>query len=294
MASASLGTRAGAALFLSVVAAAVLFPRPLANLITLAAGDEHHTHILLIPPLCLALLFLESRRIFAGTPQPSIPLSMAFLAASGILALLAARNTGPSQALTTSISALVLLWLAIFAAFFGFRCLRAAVVPVLLLFLFVPFTPSWLQAIEGALQRSSAEAVDVFFRVSGAPVYREGLFFLLPNVRIEVAPECSGYRSSFALLIAAASIGYLCLRSSVSALLLAAIAIPLMVVKNAVRIFTLAMLGTYVSRNYLEGDLHHRGGMVFLLFTMLLLIPPLWALRRIEQRRHAAQASADA
>lgn len=279
--------RAGIAVTLCAVSA-LLFHHSLTRMISLALADEHYTHVLLIPPVVIATLFLERRRIFdpaALGSGPSIGSSTPFLAGSAILAVLAAQQGQSNSGLTLSISALTLLWVGIFIGLFGWKCLRRAIVPALLMLLFIPLPLSWVLRIESALQYSSAEMANLLFRISGAPVYREDLFFTLPGVRIEVAPECSGIRSSFALFIASLVIGNLCLFYPRSAFILAAISIPLMIVKNGVRIFTLAMLGSYVSRNYLEGELHQRGGALFFLLAVLLLIPPLWALRRMENKR---------
>jgi len=51
------------------------------------------------------------------------------------------------------------------------------------------------------LQVGSAEAFQLFLAVSTVPFQREGFVFHLPGVSIEVAEQCSGIRSSLALLI---------------------------------------------------------------------------------------------
>jgi exosortase/archaeosortase family protein len=61
------------------------------------------------------------------------------------------------------------------------------------------------------------------------------------------------------------------------------VAIPLSIVKNGVRIFTIAMLGTRVDAGFLHGNLHHHGGIVFFSMALLALLLLLWLLNRSER-----------
>jgi exosortase len=115
-------------------------------------------------------------------------------------------------------------------------------------------------------------------------VFREGLVFSLPELTIEVARECSGIRSSIALLVTALVLGYLYLRSNWRRACLIILVIPIAILKNAVRIATLSSLGSYVSIDYINGTLHHGGGPVFSLLSLSLLLGVLWSLRRRERR----------
>jgi hypothetical protein len=46
---------------------------------------------------------------------------------------------------------------------------------------------------------------------------------------------------------------------------------------------TLSTLAAYVNRDFLYGNLHHYGGLVFSLLDLIILIP-LLALRRVDKR----------
>lgn len=54
------------------------------------------------------------------------------------------------------------------------------------------------------------------------------------------------------------------------------------ILKNAIRILTIAELGTRVNPSFLHGALHRHGGILFLGLAVLLLIVLLWILRRSE------------
>jgi exosortase/archaeosortase family protein len=61
-------------------------------------------------------------------------------------------------------------------------------------------------------------------------------------------------------------------------------AVPLSVIKNAARIFTIVELGTRVNPDYFGGELHHSGGFVFLLGAICVDIVLLWFLRKGETK----------
>ena len=50
-----------------------------------------------------------------------------------------------------------------------------------------------------------------------------------------------------------------------------ALAVPLSVAKNGLRIFVFAMLATRVDRTYLTGRLHHRGGIIYFLIALAVI-----------------------
>jgi exosortase/archaeosortase family protein len=92
-----------------------------------------------------------------------------------------------------------------------------------------------------------------------------------------------GIRSTFALVLVSVLAGYVLLRSPVGRICLALAAIPIGIFKNAVRIVALSYLGVYVDRAYLEGRLHHQyGGLIFSSLSLLLVIPLIILLRRLE------------
>ncbi len=64
-----------------------------------------------------------------------------------------------------------------------------------------------------------------------------------------------------------------------------ALAIPLSVAKNGLRIFVLAMLATRVDRSFLTGRLHHQGGIIYFLIALAVIFLRIWVARRGEEGR---------
>jgi len=134
------------------------------------------------------------------------------------------------------------------------------------------------------LQIGSTEVTYVFFKLTGIPLLRDGFIFHLPGISIEVAEQCSGIRSSIALLITSIMAGQLFLRSVSGKIVLALSIIPITIFKNGLRILTLSLLGVYVDERILSSELHKKGGIPFFFFSLIFLGSILWLLRRSEKR----------
>src|SRR5438128_12198610 len=105
--------------------------------------------------------------------------------------------------ISISIFALVLLLICGFVALYGRRSAVDHSFALAFLLFFIPIPDSVLNRIIYFLQVGSADIAEWIFDVAGTPALRQGFVFHLPTVNIEVAQECSGIRSSVALLILA-------------------------------------------------------------------------------------------
>jgi len=111
----------------------------------------------------------------------------------------------------------------------------------------------------------------------------------IPGLDIEVARDCSSIRSSLMLVVTTMVLAHLFLRSGWRKALLALAAIPLSVAKNGLRIFTIAELGTRIDPGFLNGKLHHNGGILFFGLSVVAVGVLLWILRRTEEDRSENQ-----
>src|SRR5205085_5894171 len=125
-----------------------------------------------------------------------------------------------------------------FALFFGSNAFRAALFPLLFLLFTVPIPEPVLSGVIYFLQKESSDASELFFRLAGVPYLRHGFIFALPGVTIQVAEECSGIRSTLALLITTLFGTYIVLRSSWKRGLVCLMVIPISILNNGLRIVT--------------------------------------------------------
>ncbi len=252
--------------------------------VRMSLSNADASHLLLIPFISAWLLFVERRKIFLGLSSDRVfGGSLLFLACC---AALASRFAGGSSSLDLQLSgyilSLVLFWVAGFTLLFGKTATRAGHFSLLFLFLMVPLPNFLLSHVIYLLQAGSAWITEVLYDLLGVPVWREGFVFHLAQFNIEVAEECSGIRSSMALLILALLVVHFRLRSFWKKVLFLVCGLFLMILKNGIRIVSLTVLAMHVDPSFLYGKLHHQGGVVFFLFSLLLLAPILWLLQRGE------------
>jgi exosortase len=254
-------------------------------LIRLALDVDRYTHVILVPVISMCVFYFERRAILRNAsyaPRIGLPL-LGFG-----LVLFWYSVTHPSSTQTGSLfrvmAAIVVVWLAAFFLCYGARSFRAAAFPLCFLLLMIPAPAGVLDQVTVVLQKGSAYVSYLLFKISGTPVFRQGFLFSLPGVEIEVADQCSGIRSSLALLITSILAGHFLLRAWWSRGLLVLLTIPMVIFKNSVRIVTIATLGIYVNRAFLYGELHRRGGLLFALLGVLMLVPVLLLLQGVERR----------
>jgi exosortase len=148
-------------------------------------------------------------------------------------------------------------------------------------------------------QYGSAEVVDMLLQVTGMNYIREGLTFHLPSISIFIAKECSGIRSSTALVITAVLAGHLMLKTVPGKIMLMIAVAPFTLLKNGIRITTLTVLAEKVDTKWLtDSTLHHRGGIVFFGIILFFLLGVLQVIRKTEvyiserkERKRAAGTS---
>jgi exosortase/archaeosortase family protein len=87
------------------------------------------------------------------------------------------------------------------------------------------------------------------------------------------------------LVITTMVLAHLLLRSWWRKAVLIVAAVPLSIAKNGLRIFVIAELGTRVDPGYLDGTLHHHGGIVFFGISLVAMIVLLSILKRTEMAR---------
>lgn len=275
-----------------IIVSSLLFYKTLSTLIQYSLHDPSSSHIILIPFVSFFLLYSERRRIFSIT-RTSISSGVGVVLAGMILYWLAARGPVPQEGhwpLSLQTLSVLLVWAGVFLLCYGFDAARAAAFPLLFLLLMVPLPDVILDRVIHALQVGSTEITYLIFQAVGIPVLRDGFLLSLPGVTIEVAKECSSIRSSVALFITCLLAAHLYLRTGWKMLLFAFLSFPLSILKNGVRIATLTLLAIYVNPSFLKGRLHHDGGFVFFLLSLLLLWPVFLWLERSDKPRSSVNS----
>jgi len=276
-----------------ILASCLLFLHPLAAFVSYSLSNENASHLILIPVISAGVVFLERDRIFKALGS-DVHVGSLLLAAASAVALAAfsmGSRLSTLNQLSVYVFALLLVWAAGFAFFFGRQTMQRARFPLVFLLLTIPIPDFILDKLIYLLQKGSTEITAVLFDWSGVPVLRDGFVFHLAHVNIEVARECSGIRSSLALLILAILVAHFYLDTFWKQLVLVIAGLFVMILKNGVRIVTLTLLASYVDPGFLYGRLHHEGGVVFFVLALLLLAPLVWLLERSERKVTAPASS---
>jgi exosortase len=123
------------------------------------------------------------------------------------------------------------------------------------------------------------------------PVFRDGYVFELAGARIQVAQECSGIRSSVALVLSGLLASNLLLHSHWHRAVLLALIIPIAIIRNGARIWLIAWLCVEHGPHMIHSVYHKQGGPVFFALSLLPLIAVLWVFVRRERRAYSASHS---
>jgi exosortase C (VPDSG-CTERM-specific) len=259
---------------LSTIVLVVCFAGPLWHLFGFAWASDLFSYILIVPPL--SIFFAWSKRQLVGfDSKPLRGLSVFPMIVGGgvLVAVWWAKQHGWSPLREDYLAAMTFAFLLLFVSvcffFLGRQALRRLSFSLFLLVFMIPF-PAILQAtVTGFLQHRSADVAQVLFALSGMPLLRQGTLFHLPGFLLEVAPECSGIHSTIVLFITSLVAGYVCLRSPWRRALLTLVVIPLALLRNGFRVFTIGQLCVNVSPNMIDSYIHRKGGPIFFVLSLI-------------------------
>jgi exosortase len=261
-------------------------------LVRVALEHDYDSQILLVVPISAFFLYRKRREVFANVRWDYIPALILFLpgVALGIVPVLIAQFRSADY-LWIRMLALIIIWIAGFVFFYGFPAFRFARFPLFFLLLLLPIPNFLVERFISLLQQGSAFVAFWLFKALNVPVMREELVFHIPSLDLEVAKECSGIRSSVILLVTTLLVAEFVLRSAWRKLVIMLCVIPIVILKNGLRIVTISLLTIYVNRGFLHGWLHQSGGIVFYMLGLLSFLPILNLLKRGEIEADQASSS---
>jgi exosortase C (VPDSG-CTERM-specific) len=252
-----------------------VFCLPLGKLLQRALGEDSlYSYVLLIPFVSAYFIWQKRKglaRPVTGFVWGAIPFALAG-AAVLITAFFIDRSghkLSTDDTLFFSVGSFVLFIFAVCVYGLGPSLCRQILFPLGFFAFITPFPDVVITALESASKHASAETYAFLMKLAGIPYFRQGLVFVLPNLNIEVAQECSGIRSSLVLFITSLIAGYFFLSRPRNRALLAFIVVPLGILRNAFRIMVLSYLTVYWDSRVIDSPLHHRGGPVFFAISLI-------------------------
>ncbi|WP_440997096.1 exosortase A [Arhodomonas sp. SL1] len=247
----------------------VLYAEVFAEMAVTWWRSETYAHGWLVAPIAAWLMWRKREAVLAVPPAPS-PWALAMLATMGFSWLLG-EIAGVTVVRQYAVMAMVpgLVWLV-----FGTRVLRLLAFPLAFLLLAVPVG----EFLIPPMMSFTAEFTIALLRLTGLPVYREGLFFYLPSGSWEVAEACSGIRYLIASFTLGCLYAYLAYRQLWRRLSFVAASLALPVLANGLRAYGIVLIGHFSGMRYAVGFDHLIYGWVFfgLVMALLFWVGRLW------------------
>jgi len=168
--------------------------------------------------------------------------------------------------------------------FGGWRRVMAWWLPIALLALSIPLPEVLLNSIAFPLQLQASRMGAALLDARHVSVVLRGNIIQLPGHQLFVTEACSGLRSLTALLSLGVLAGGLWLRLPLSRIVLIALAIPLAVFLNGIRVFLTGFLVYFVSPDIGEGFMHLTQGWLMFVVAFVILGLIAWLVATLEAR----------
>lgn len=233
-----------------------------ASMVRIWARSDTFAHAFLVPPIALALIW-RKRSELSGVEIRTAPLWLLPLAGCCAVWLLA-QLAGVHAAAQASLVAMIVCAVP---AVLGTRLARVIAFPLLFLFFSVPVGEFLIEP----MMEGTADFTVAALRLTGIPVYREGLQFVIPSGNWSVVSACSGVRYLIASVMVGTLFAYLNFSSLTRRLVFVAVAIAVPVVANWLRAYMIVMLGHLSSNKLAAGADHLIYGWIFFGVVILLM-----------------------
>jgi exosortase len=244
--------------------------------------EEGNSYGFLVPPLALYVAWSRRRSILA---KPAFADARGlFLTASACLVYMVGRLA--VESFLTRIS-LIMLLAGFIWTFWGARRLRALSFPLIVLASMVPLPAVVYYQVTAPLQLYSSSLATGVVRLLGLTIYQDGNIIYLPNTSLGVAEACSGLHSALSLFITALLLGYIECSRAATRIALVAIAVPIAIFFNVIRIAGTAFLAD-ANPDLATGFYHSFSGWLVYVAGSAALFGACLAFRRIFERRTPA------
>jgi exosortase A len=232
------------------------------EMVEIWSSNDTFAHGFVVPVISVWLAWRQraSLALAKARPAPWIAVAVAVAGFVWLLGELAQAN-GVRQFTLVSLVVLAIPTIA------GIDIARRLVVPLAFLFFAVPFGDFLLPQ----LMEWTASFTVLAVKASGVPVYREGLFFVIPSGRWSIVEGCSGVRYLIASVVVGTLYAYLTYRSPVRRIVFIVVSFLVPVVANWLRAYMIVMLGHLSGNRIATGVDHILYGWVFFGIVMSLL-----------------------
>lgn len=250
----ALPTRASAARWAVILPGAVailgllaLFRDTAVAMVGIWSKSDTYAHAYLVVPIVLWMVWRKRATL---DTLPVRPAHWALVAALAMCVLWLLGELGSMNSVTQF--ALVALLAVTVPAVFGRAVALALLFPLFFLFFAVPLGEFLIPVMMDA----TADFTVTALQLSGVPVYREGLQFVIPSGSWSVVSACSGVRYLIASFMVGTLFAYLNYRSPTRRAIFMVLSLVVPVIANWLRAYMIVMLG-HLSDNQLAVGVDH-------------------------------------
>lgn len=221
-----------------------------------------------VPLFSLYVLWRERREIAASVGEPTLA-ALPLLAVSFFIGFLGARGCQIRFEILGFVGMLIsLTW-----TFFGRKTAKQVLFPALFLLFCMPLH-SFLDIVTIHLRQLAVAVAYGAMKGVGVEIVRQGTMLVSPSgsFAIDVAEPCSGLRSLFAMAALTAGYAYFTQPTWTRRGVLFALSIPIAVVGNIARIFTIVAIAATCSADFATGFYHDYSGYVVFLVAIALMV----------------------
>jgi len=241
-------------IFIIILVIPVLFFQTTLAMANVWQVNETFTHGFLIFPITLWLVWIKKDHLAKLYPAPE-PLALILTLLMLCLWLVSAlTDIKVIMQLCMISTILTLVW-----AVLGRKIFIYLLFPFMFLYLAVPLG----QGLIPVLMDFTANATVSMIRLTGIPIYQDGLNFILPSGSWSVVEECSGVRYLIATLTLGTVYAYLNYASLKKRLIFIAFSIIVPIIANSLRAFIIVMLGHFSGMKIATGADHLLYGWIF-------------------------------
>jgi len=257
-------------LFGLIACVLLLYRETAVAMVSIWSRSETFTHAFTVPPIVAWLIWRQRAELALQMPRPSfwvlLPLGVAALI--WLLGDLAATNAVTQLAFTA-------LLVLVVVAMLGTQAARTIAFPLGFLFFSVPIG----EFVMPQMMQWTANFTVFALRLSGIPVYREGLQFVISSGNWSVVEACSGLRYLIASVMVGVLFAYLNYQSLRRRLIFIGVAIAVPIVANWVRAYLIVVMGHLSDNKVAAGADHLIYGWVFfgIVITLMFVIGARWS-----------------
>ena len=259
-----------AALALSIAGIIGIYLETAIAMVTIWYRSETFTHAFIVPPIVLWLAWRRRHAVALLHPKPAL-ITLILIAGVALMWLLGDLTAVNS---VTQLAFVAMLVLAV-PAVLGFQVAYALMFPLFFLFFAVPIG----EFLMPYFMEWTADFTVAALRLSGIPVLREGLQFVIPSGNWSVVEACSGIRYLIASVTVGALFAHLNYQSTQRRVVFVLVSFLVPVVANWLRAYMIVMLGHLSGNKLAVGVDHLIYGWVFfgVVIMLMFIVGARWA-----------------